>query len=356
MSFRSLVAFFTVLASLLAGCTTLSEGRKIDYKSTRTLPPLEVPPDLSGLPAEKGTTASTATFSEHAGTQKKLPAPGESAVLPEFADMRIAREGQVRWLVMKGGAEEAWPRLREFVLANGMIVARESSQTGVIETDWAENRAKVGTGGQRLLARWLGTLYSTGTRDRFRLRLDRGREPGTVEIYVTHQAMEEVVTQAAASGGVEQTKWQPAVSDPQLEAEMLRLVMIHFGAKEEQAKTVVAGAAARPAAERARLSRSGEGATFLSLEESLERAWRRVGLTLDRVGFTVEDRDRSRWTYYIRYVDPDKKTRKAEEDEYRIHLRAAEAGTVVEVLDREGAPAGATPGERILGLLHEQLK
>ena len=35
-----------------------------------------------------------------------------------------------------------------------------------------------------------------------------------------------------------------------------------------------------------------------------DRAWRRVG-ALDRVGFTVEDRDPLRRVYYVRYVDPE---------------------------------------------------
>jgi outer membrane protein assembly factor BamC len=347
------------LAALVAGCATIEEGRKIDYKSTRELPPLDVPPDLSTLPGDKGLPAgtTTATYSEYATEQKKQPAAAEARVLPEYADVRIERDGQLRWLVAKGTPDAIWPRLREFVLASGLIVAKENPQTGVIETDWAENRAKVGSGGQKLLAKWLGTLYSTGLRDRYRLRLDRGQVPGTVEIHVTHQGMEEIVTQVGEGGAPEATKWQARASDPELEAEMLRLLMVSLGAKEEQAKTAVA-ASATPAApsEHATIKKADSGVAFLSLEESLDRAWRRVGLTLDRVGFTVEDRDRSKWTYYIRYSDPDKRGKTTAEDEYQIHLKEANSGTVVEVLDHTGAPLITAPRDRILGLLREQLK
>jgi outer membrane protein assembly factor BamC len=273
--------------------------------------------------------------------------------------VRIERDGQVRWLVVKGDAETMWGRVREFVLAHGLLVAKENPASGVIETEWAENRAKVGTAGQMLLGKWLGTLYSTGTRDKFRLRLERGASPGTSEIYLSHQGMEEVVTRAGVGGQAEATRWQPRASDPELEAEMLRLLMAYLGSGEEQARKIAAVPAAPAAdkpAERARLTRHEKGASFLSLEESLDRAWRRVGLTLDRLGFTVQDRDRSKGVYYIRYVDPDKKSKTAKDDEYQIHLKPADAGTVVEVLNKDGQPEGTKSGDRILGLLHEQLK
>lgn len=352
---RRFGAFVVLLTVFITGCSTISEGRKIDYKSTRTLPPLEVPPDLTTLPAEQGLPAP-ATVATTTAAPAPQAAAASNAVLPQFSNVRIEREGQLRWVVVSATPDQVWSRLREFVLANGLLIARENAKTGVIETEWAENRAKVGTGMQTLLAKWLGSLYSTGTRDRFRIRVDRGLAPGTVEIYVSHQGMEEVITQAGTGGVGEATKWQPRASDPHLEAEMLKLVMMQFGSSEGQARTAVAASETpKPAPERAKLTRAG-AAPLLSLPESLEQAWRRVGLTLDRGGFTVEDRNRSQWTYFIRYVDPDKKSKLASEDEYQLRLKAADPGTVVEVLDRSGALVTTGPGERILGLLHEQLK
>jgi outer membrane protein assembly factor BamC len=356
---------FCLLAAVaVSGCETISESRKIDYKTTRSLPPLEVPPDLSSLPAERGVAsapgAAVSTYSELLGDKKKAPvAEGPTKVLPEYRDMRIERDGQIRWLVARGETELMWGRMREFVLAHGLLVAKENPATGVIETEWAENRAKIGTAGQQLLSKWLGTLYSTGTRDKFRLRLERGASPGTSEIYITHQAMEEVISRAGVGGSAEATRWQPRASDPEMETEMLRLLMVYLGTSEEQARKTAAVSAAPvagQAAQRARLTRHEKGASFLSLEESLDRAWRRVGLTLDRVGFTVQDRDRSQGVYYIRYIDPDKKSKTAKEDEYQIHLKSVDTGTVVEVLNKDGQPETTSSGDRILGLLHEQLK
>ena len=362
-----------LVAATASGCAvfdTVKEKRKIDYQTSRRLPPLEIPPDLTNLPAGKDSpipgARSTATYSEFISDKKNTPGQA-AAVIPDAAsDMRLEREGRNRWLVVKAEPDALWPKVRQFVLSNGLLIARENAQTGVIETDWAENRAKVGTAMQLVLAKWMSSLYSTGTRDRFRIRLEHGREPGSTDVYLSHQGMEEVVASGSSSGsGHVSTMWQGRPSDPDLETEMLRLLMAHLGAKDPDVATDVAAA---PQPERAKLARTGDRMQ-LSVQDDLDRAWRRVGLSLDRIGFTVEDRDRSKGIYYVRYIDPDIKDKKPgffarlfgakekiPQEQYQIQLKAADSSTDVAVLDKEGAPDKSKIGERILSLLHEQLK
>lgn len=364
------VVVYTLAALALSGCAmfdTVKEKRKIDYQTSRRLPPLEVPPDLTGLPAGKDTpipgARTSATYSEYASDRKNASPAQAAAVLTEFPDIRLERDGQNRWLVVKAEPDTLWPQVRQFVLSNGLLIARENAQSGVIETDWAENRAKVGTASQRVLAKWLSSLYSTGTRDRFRIRLERGKAPGTTEIYLSHQGMEEVVASGSGSDHIA-TMWQARPTDPELETELLRLLMSHLGAKDSQ----VADVAATPPAERARLTRAGDR-MLLNVQDDLDRAWRRVGLSLDRIGFTVEDRDRTKGIYYVRYIDPETEGKKPgffarmfgakegpKREEYQVHLVTADGGTNVEVLSKDGAPEKTRTGERILSLLHEQLK
>lgn len=368
MTIRFARLLLCLLAAVSVGaCQTIAEKRKIDYKATRTLPPLDIPPDLAAPEGAAGPAAGPggATYSGYAGGggQKK---PGTEDVLPVYDGMRLERTGQMRWLVVKLPAEQLWPRVREFILDRGLVIDQENPQTGVLETDWAENRARVGTGTQKLLAKALGTLYSTGLRDKYRIRLERGREPGTTEVYLTHRGMIETLIGNDPSGTGE-TRWQPRPSDPELEAEMLRLLMTSLGMKEEKAAGMVAAAVETPAPERARLVR-GDGGVYLALQEDFERAWRRVGLVLDRSSFTVEDRDRSRGIYYVRYIDPDAPKKKGwfrrlfskkqpePTNEYQIVLKGGETATRVDVLTKEGAPEQSRTSERILTLLHEQLK
>lgn len=361
-----------LLAAVSVGaCQTIADKRKIDYKSTRTLPPLDIPPDLAapegaGDTKEGAPAPGTATYSGFvSGEGQKKPA--SSDVLPAYDGIKIERAGEIRWLVVKLPAEQLWPRMREFILDRGLIIDKENPQTGVLETDWAENRASIGTGMQKILAKSLGTAYSTGTRDKYRIRLERGAAPGTTEIYLSHRGMVETIIGNDTSG-IGETRWQPRPPDPDLEAEMLRLLMASLGVKEEKAKSMVASIAETPAPARATLNRQEDGA-FLSLQEDFERAWRRVGLVLDRSSFTVEDRDRSKGIYYVRYIDPDTVRKKKgwfrrlfskkEADPtnaYQIVLKGNNTSTRVDVLSKEGAPEQSKTTERILTLLFDQLK
>ncbi len=289
-------------------------------------------------------------------------------MLPEQDNARVERAGTQRWLVVKGEPDQLWPVVKEFWQEIGFIVNIEMPEAGVMETDWAENRARIPDGFIRnTLGKLLDQVYSTGERDKFRTRLERGAQPGTTEIYISHRGMEEVYTNREQ----DQTKWQPRPSNPELEAEMLRRMMVRLGVQEERAKTVLAGAQAPPV--RATLQKGGDGAT-LALNEQFDRAWRRVGLALDRVGFTVEDRDRSKGIYFVRYIDPeiDNKTAekglafqlqfsgsssdKQKQEQYRVLVKDAGERAEVNVLNKEGVREQSATANRILTLLYEQLK
>ncbi len=369
-----------LFGAALAACGMLPsieiESKKIDYKSAGKLPPLEVPPDLTRPGADNRYAVpdikSTATYSEYSRDRTAQPGAASSGVLPSQDSVRVERQGNQRWLVVKGVPDQVWPVVKDFWQETGFLVNLEMPEAGVMETDWAENRAKLPLGGIRgLLGKVLDQIYSTGERDKFRTRLERGADPGTTEIYISHRGMEEVYTASTK----EETKWQPRPPDPGREAEMLRLLMMRFGVQEARAKVQLA-TAAETAAPRATLSKSGDGAGTLALNEQFDRAWRRVGLALDRVGFTVEDRDRSKGLYFVRYIDPqlDVQTKKQEStwlsrlkfwgstekpktEQYRILVRDEDAaGCRVNVLDKDGAPEKSETARKILSLLYEQLK
>ncbi|MBI3546910.1 MAG: outer membrane protein assembly factor BamC [Gammaproteobacteria bacterium] len=360
-----------LLAALAVGaCQTIAEKRKIDYKSTRTLPSLDIPPDLSAPEGSKDAQDNTPSSATYSGfvNDKSPQAKSVSGVLPDFDNLQLQRDGQTRWLVVKATPEQVWPRVREFILNRGLIIDKENPLTGVIETDWAENRANVGTGTQRLLAKSLGTLYSTGLRDKYRIRLEKGASPGTTEIYLSHRGMQETIVERNPGTEIGSTMWQARPSDPDLEAEMLRLLMVSLGAKEDKANSMVASLANTPAPQRAKLS-GQEGDTTLTLQDDFERAWRRVGLSLDRTSFTVQDRDRSKGIYYVRYIDPDKagkkkgffsrlfsKKEKDPTNEYQIYIKGDDSASQVQVLNKDGTPEKTKTSERILTLLYEQLK
>lgn len=371
------------LASL-AGCGsikssfgTLLEPDRIDYKSAGKAPSLEVPPDLTQLQRENryalpDSNRGTATASGYNLQANAGNAVTTNAVLPKTAaDIRVERVGNQRWLVVKQSPDVLWPQIKDFWQDSGFLISAESPQAGVMETDWAENRANIPQDFIRnTLGRALDSLYSTGERDKFRTRIERGPD-GTSEIYISHRGVQEVFSGTEN----ERTVWTPRPSDPDLEAEFLARLMVRLGVEENRAKAATVNAASPQA--RASLVKDANNA-YVRVDESFDRAWRRVGLALDRVGFTVEDRDRSQGLYFVRYVDQaqeaksksaaekgfisrlfsfgssDDKTKSAQR--YRISVKGDGGVSRVSVLNNEGAPESSRVADRILGLLSEQLR
>ena len=362
----------------LSGCkSTLFEGKKIDYKSASKTKPLEVPPDLTQPNVDERyvvpdvNPGGTATYSDYARERATQP-PGTpvaaEGVLPAGDDARIERSGTQRWIVARGDPAQLWSTVKDFWQENGFIIAQENPTAGTMETDWAEDRAKIPQDGVRsILGKVMDGMYSTPERDKFRTRLEQGSEPGTTDIFISHRGMYEIFVEE----GKERTVWQPRPADPNLEAEMLRRLMIKLGVQEAKAKTEVATA---PTVERAKLVRGADGTPQLELDDDLDRAWRRVGLALDRVGFTVEDRDRSQGTYFVRYVDPKDETKSspgllsklkfwgsgddkiANAAQYRIEVAGDVNGSTVTVLSKDGRAERSESAGRIVALLYEQLK
>jgi outer membrane protein assembly factor BamC len=362
----------------LSGCkSTLFEGKKIDYKSASKTKPLEVPPDLTQPNVDERyvvpdlAPGGTATYSDYARDRASQPAGSPVAaegVLPTGENVRLERSGTQRWIVVRGDPAQLWPTVKDFWQENGFVIAQENPAAGTMETDWAEDRAKIPQDGVRsILGKVMDGMYSTPERDKFRTRLEQGSEPGTTDIFISHRGMYEIFVEE----GKERTIWQPRPADPNLEAEMLRRLMVKLGVQEAKAKTEVATAA--PTAERAKLVRGADGIPHLELDDELDRAWRRVGLALDRVGFTVEDRDRSQGMYFVRYVNPADEEKSspgllsklkfwggdekiANAAQYRIEVTGDGTGSTVTVLNKDGRAERSESAGRIVALLYEQLK
>jgi outer membrane protein assembly factor BamC len=356
-------------ALILSGCSSVSDllqSDKIDYKSSgKSGPSLDVPPDLTQLTRETryavpGTAASANAF-QVGQVAQTLPVASLAV-----GDVRMERAGTQRWLVVNRPADKLWGPVKDFWTESGFLLAQAQENLGIMETDFAENRAKLPQDFIRnTLGRVLDSLYSTGERDKFRTRLERNAAGGT-EIYISHRGMTEVVTGKVGSSGGDGTVWQPTPPNPELEAEFLQRLMVKLGVSQDQARALVAAGASRTTSRLANVN----GTPVVQIDEGFDRSWRRVGLTLDRTGFTVEDRDRAQGIYFVRYVDvtSDKKepgffgklfsgsTPAIPPLKYQIALKSVGEATTVSVLNAQGIAESSANAQRIVQVIVDDLK
>ncbi|MBU2642170.1 MAG: outer membrane protein assembly factor BamC [Gammaproteobacteria bacterium] len=367
-----LLPLFLLVSLAVSGCSM--ESKKIDYKSAKKISTLEIPPDLTAptgdnryaIPDAQGGTATLSAYSE----ERKSSPTAESTLLPTQDKVHIEKSGSQRWLVVQATPQQVWPVVKDFWQENGFIINLESPETGVMETDWAENRANIPKDGIRsLLGKVIDGVYSTPERDKFRTRIEtvpgEAGSPNT-EIYISHRGVMEIYT----TEGKDQTKWQPRPVDPELEAEMLRRLMVRFGVDEKKAESLLVK---QQTPEQARIVQQTSG-SVLEMDENFDRAWRRVGLALDRIGFAVEDRDRSKGVYFVRYIDPEidnasKKSdgllsglafwrSKKEQSSPQMQIVVSEMGekSRVSVAAAEGKTVDTDTRNRIIKLLYTDLK
>jgi len=363
-----------LLAALLAGCSSFDNvisSEKVDYRSqSAKTAPLEVPPDLTQLARDGRYQPQSGVVSATAMRQSANAAPAAAAApsnvaLNTLGDARIERQGSMRWLVTSLPPEKLYPLVRAFWVERGFVLSTDNPEVGLIETDWAENRAKLPQDFiRRTIGRVFESVYSTSERDRFRTRIERTATGS--EVYITHKGLAEVYMTTAN----DRTIWQPRPTDPELEAEFISRLMVRLGTKDEAARQAVAKAGnPAPVPLNGRTPTVATSSTMV-IEQPFDRAWRQVGLALDRSGFTVEDRDRSAGLYFVRYIDPklagkdepnfivkfftgDKDSRPSR---YRVQVKADGPKTQVTVLDNQGNVDASDTGKVIIGKITDEIR
>jgi outer membrane protein assembly factor BamC len=376
----------TLIFTGLGACSSYNvddvlPDKSVEYKRERQAEKnLELPPDLTSdrindrmsVPDSFGGVSTSysefVTDRQVRGVDQGPRSASASSVLPEISNIEVRRDGDARWLRIRSPAEDVWESVVDYWQENGILMVEQDPTTGIMRTSWIENRAEISRDiVTNTIRRAFDGLYETGKRDQFRIRLERTEDDGT-ELFLTHFGMQEEVT-AVAQGGVESTVWVPRERDPGLEAEMLRRLMVYLGSADEKARTALAAKGVKQK-ESSRLLNTQDGVRLL-IDDSFGRSWRLVGLALDRVGFAVEDRDRSAGTYYVRYNDPsvqdadkgwlsslkfwgDEEVDKV--NRYQVKVSAGDGNTVVKVANEQGQDDGSATAVRILTLLQEQIR
>ena len=368
------MACAAALTCFLSGCSTLEES-KIDYKSASQAPTLEVPPDLTQLKRDSryqvsGSNSALVSATSAAASTRTAPDAGTAA--NQSGEARIIRTGTQRFLVINRSADSVWEPLREFWKDNGFVLNLDQPELGIMETDWAENRAKLP---QDFLRKTLGKLfdsiYSTGERDRFRTRVER--TTNGLEITITHRGMVENYTSSMKDA----TIWSPRATDPELEIEFLRRLMMRLGgqglspnsASNAPASSVKAASSVAVMPADVKVTKQNN-LPAIEINDGFDRAWRRVGVAIDRTGFTVEDRDRAQGVFFVRYAPPGTTGKEPgffaklfTSDKviptlakYRIAVTSKGDFSTVMVQGADGIPETSANAEKIIKLLADEIK
>ena len=376
--FLALIFGFLVVAACGSIDTEkLVPDKAVEYKREKQASKnLEVPPDLtstrmSDLMSVSDNLAGVATnYSEYITDRKLRGVEGgrrsAGVVLPEHPKAREMRDGDARWLVIEGPADAVWDKLLAFWEDQGILLEEQDPELGIMSTTWLENRANISRDFvTEFVRKAFDGLYETSLRDQYRVRLEKAGDNQT-EIYLTHYGMQEKLV-TDARGDTENTVWEPRPRDPNLEVVMLRRIEVFLGAAEERERVAVKAHRHKPQSQLVQ----GRDGVKLIIGDRFARAWRLVGLALDRVGFAVEDRNRSAGIYYVRYNDPaaeqeskgffyslkfwsdDKSGR---DIEYRVQLREQGSTTEVVVFDARDQRDTTPTAKRILNLLQEQIR
>ena len=307
---------------LLNGCENIPFIEQVtapDYKATGRSRPLEVPPDLTSATTNDAYAIPGSTsYSDFKNGQQQDN--GQPKILPNPEGMKIVKAGAQRWLVVNAPAEKIWPLIRDFWIDMGFAVKKENPEVGVMETEWIKEGDLMINDNKGTLDKfdsWLDSLASgTANRKKFRTRLERGLQDGTTEIYMTHRSVD-----TAPDDGKEKIRTPYGVVDmgykndskskedskvdsrsDELDAELLRRLMVKLGLADKRAKEIIAAPISQ---KRAEIKKEADGSSSVEIQDPFDRAWRRVGLALDIIGFVIEDKDRSNGIYFVKYADVD---------------------------------------------------
>lgn len=365
------IALTTLIGLTLTGCQTLDDivsSEQVDYKSTVRGAPLTLPPDLSQSQihptySTHDGVASAAAYNKALDKANKANQSGVS-VLPEQAGIKILRSGDIRWLQVDRDAALVYADLIAFWSAEGFTINRDNPAAGVIETDWAENRAKIpGNFLRRALGSIIDVVSDSGERERFTTRLER--VSGKTEVFISHERM--VETQMDRDGTT--FKWLPAKEDQGLNAAMLSRLMIYLGVEQSKAEQQVRN----PEVVRTTQHNANfiDGENALGFNVARDDAYRRVGTALASSGFSIDKSDAASGTFVVRYLDTDTGEKRQGSNifsrlfgdkgnltpiPYTIRVSSASTGqSVISVLNEQGAVDRSDTARRILTVLQDRL-
>ena len=270
-----------VLVAQLGGCGYLFGDRGVfrdkseDYKRAPELPVISLPEgkettalqEIYPIPPTGSTVIAPGDF--------EVPRPTPLVAGAQDETVRIQRLGDENWVLVEEAPGQVWPQVRNFLSSAGINVMRLDARAGLMDTDWL-------------------SFEESSIPSRFRMRIEQGVQRGTSELHVLQQNQ---------AGDI--TEW-PAQSDNlDQEQEMLRSLAQYIADSVGNAPVSMVAEQQINASGRISLQQDSAGESYIQLTLPYDRAWASLGLALEKSQFEISDRDRSKGTYYLKFLGPE---------------------------------------------------
>lgn len=368
-----MAAFITVIAG--CGSSDKKDRPKTEYYgSVMRSGGLEIPPDLTQTDPDQNITLPAGADSSNgqASSGQQGGVLSNRRVLAEPSNVTLMRDEDQRWLIVSAEPDIIWPELVEYWTKDGIELVINSPESGVIETEWLINYADFTSSFGKVFRGILNKVTESGRRDKYRISIDYGVEPGTTEVYVAHRGMEEIALGPTRTQ-IPDYKWVKRPSDPSLELAIMRQIMVYLGVDEDEADSM-AEQDLPEEVDKARLLIDDVDEPVLVLDDTFPRAWQRVGLALDRSGYIVVGRNRQQGGYLIELANPDlieekkdgffsrlfkRDKQDVEEILYKAQVRLVpqkDDKTLIAIATEEGLHDSSETAISLLQQLYDQLK
>lgn len=291
-------------------------NRAPDYRQSSVNRTIEVPPDLTSgatsnnMAVDNFTPASVTSYNDFQNAQVQRNNRGYIQVLPQLYGVSvIENSGHLPYISTQADATTAWQIVKKYWMDNGVRLAIDNPNIGIMETDWLQNKADTPkTGISGLLNSLLGFVNDNDQRDRYRMRFSRNAAGGT-DIALIYSKSELTAQYDTPSGTKDPAgfKWQESDNkNPELQLEMTRRIALYLS---EQLKQRTGTQQSNNTTNHQTASHSYAMVTTLSngqpalvINGNYAQNWRTLGIALDRASFTIEAQDYNSGSYKVRYT------------------------------------------------------
>jgi len=312
------INFFTLalIFTFLGGCfedqiEIIKENRmdvkqvKINYYGDKSVNSLEVPPDLTSPDYEN--SFRIREFVEDIDVNVvNLSNANEiieknQKVLAVPTDITIKRSGTRKWLIVEKDTEAVWSLSKQFLRDYGFVINKINKETGVMETNYLENKPKIpsstmGWFRSALESKIDNVSYTLPSVDSYKIRIEPIEGGKKTEVHLSLNSMAEVIT---GSGKDETTLWQYKERDVNLESEMLYNLMIYLGSDAANAREKIIEAQTE-----SKLIIKNEtdinGYAKLVFNFGIEATWDNIAWALNDLNVEIESKDVKEKAFYIR--------------------------------------------------------